>query len=69
MGNRSKKLGPRVTVSVSPSSYKSVYCLRHTAICMRIILSRGQAISPTPAPAWSRLNASTPSTCRCLARW
>ena len=52
---------------------RSVYCLRHTAICMRIILSHGKVnifnLAKNAAPALSRSNASTPSTCRSRARW
>ena len=43
---------------------RTIYSLRHTAICMRIILSQGRSTSSTsprmPAPASIRSNASSP---------
>jgi hypothetical protein len=42
---------------------RTIYSLRHTAICMRIILSHGKA------PAWNRLSASTLSVCLSRVRW
>ena len=46
----------------------SIYSLRHTVICMRIILSEGTSTSSTsprtPGPRWSRSSGSTPATCR-----
>ena len=34
--------GLQALIPVHPETERSVYCLRHTAICMRIILSHGK---------------------------
>ena len=52
---------------------RTIYSLRHTAICMRIISRRAGSTSSTsprtPVPASIRSNASMPVTCRSRRSW